>query len=38
LDKYRTAHTVQANHEAVPGTLDDDDVDMEEDDLDEPLD
>ena len=38
FDKYRNALTVQANHEAVPGTLDDDDVDMEEDDLDEPLD
>ena len=38
FDKYRNALTVQANHEAVPGTLDDDDVDMEEDDLNEPLD
>ena len=38
FDKYRNALTVQANHVAVPGTLDDDDVDMEEDDLDEPLD
>ncbi|EDP42814.1 hypothetical protein MGL_3014 [Malassezia globosa CBS 7966] len=38
FDKYRNALTVQANHEAVAGFLDDDDVDMDEDDLEDPLD
>ena len=37
FDKYRNALTVQPNHEAV-GSLDDDEVDMDEDELDEPLD